>query len=230
MRISAGRQRHPLRSRYAGMHGFTLLEIMVAIVVLSIIMTTAYGALRMGARSWEAGVERTLESDDLRSTASFLQRQISQALVMTWPDELERHITFSGERTRLQFIAPAPLQSGDAGLYEYTLSVEDGATGSQLVLAYIPYDPGGEAFRKPGPDQRLVLAQRLDGVEFDYFGNNARLGAVSSNAVPAWHSQWDQAAQQAPALVRIRIAADTAAGRWPELVIPLQAQIDDAGT
>ena len=46
--------------------GFTLLEVMVAMVVLTLIMTSAFGALRLGERSWEAGLARATESSRRR--------------------------------------------------------------------------------------------------------------------------------------------------------------------
>ena len=205
-------------------HGFTLLEVMVAIVVLSIIMSTAYGALRLGARSWEAGVTRALETGDIRTAAGFLQRQISQAVAMTWPEDVDGRITFSGKRDLLQFIGPAPQQQEYAGLFEYSLAVKTEEYRTPLVLSYVPFNPGGEEFQTPGPDQQQVLVQDLQDVSFDYYGVKAVTGARTANAVARWHRDWADDALQSPVLIRIRVLADPAQQQWPELLIPMRSR------
>ena len=72
--------------------GFTLLEIMVAMVVLSLIVTTAFGALRLGERSWEAGLARSGETETLRSVAGVLQRQFNQTLPLGQCAEAHRQL------------------------------------------------------------------------------------------------------------------------------------------
>ena len=204
--------------------GFTLLEVMVAIVLLSIIMTTAYGALRLGARSWEAGVTRAVATGDYRTAVEIVQRQASQALAITWPDDATRPIAFTGEQDRCRFIAPAPQQYRQAGLFEYTLAVSASDTGKQLLLSYMPYRPGGSDFRNPDPEQQLILADGLMAVSIDYFGAEPVTGARTANAPAAWHRQWPAQAQQLPELVRIRVEAKPAGQQWPELIIPMRAR------
>ena len=204
--------------------GFTLLEVMVAVVVLSIIMSTAYGALRLGARSWEAGVTRALETGYFRTAAGFLQRQISQAVPMTWPGVNNERITFSGKRDQLRFIGPAPQQQESAGLFEYSLTVRPEDNQKQLVLSYVPFNPGGENFQEPEPDQQQVLAGGLQDVSFEYYGINTVSGAKSTNAAPGWYRHWADDALQLPALIRVRILTDPAERQWPELLIPMRSR------
>ncbi len=204
--------------------GFTLLEVMVAILLLTIIMSTSYGALRLGARSWEAGITRAHETGDFRSAAGFLYRQINQAVAMTWPGENAGRITFSGRHDRLQFIGPAPQQQEYAGLFEYTLAVKTQGSDKQLVLSYVPFNPGGENFQTPEPDQQQVLAQNLSAVAFEYYGINTVTGARTTTAKAAWHRQWAPDAADFPQLIRILVQADPAESQWPELIIAIRAR------
>ena len=104
--------------------GFTLLEVLVAVVIMAVIMTTAFGALRLGGRSWEAGVTRASDNERFRAVADLLRRQVSQVIPMTWPDGSKKRIAFEGASDQLRFVSPAPQQHRQAGLFEYGLSTQ----------------------------------------------------------------------------------------------------------
>ena len=99
------------RPRRAG--GFTLLEVLVAVTVMGLILTAAFGALRLGSRSWEAGITRATETEERRSVASVLQRQFAQALPLTWPEnDRDKRLAFDGGGRQGRFIARLNLLIG----------------------------------------------------------------------------------------------------------------------
>lgn len=194
--------------------GFTLLEILVAMVVLSLIMSSALGALRMAERSWEAGHARAGETETLRTVAGVLQRQLKQILPLSWTEDAQTTIAFSGNREQLRFIAPAPLHHGSTGLFEYTLVVEADNDSNHLVLYYRLHDPDTSGFQPESSDsQRVLLVDKLSTVSFDYYGSPV------AEDPPQWHSHWNNDAEAFPRLLRARLVAD--AGPWPELVLEL---------
>jgi general secretion pathway protein J len=196
--------------------GFTLLEIMVALVVLSMIVTTAFGALRMGERSWEAGLARSNETETLRTVAGVLQRQFNQVLPLTWTEDAETTIAFKGDREQVRFIAPAPQHHGSTGLFEYTLVLEPLADSAQLVLYYLLHDPDSTGFQAGGSDrQRVLLVEELKTASFSYYGSPV------AGDPPLWHSQWNNDAETFPQLVRVRLATNEGQRPWPELVLAL---------
>jgi general secretion pathway protein J len=196
--------------------GFTLLEIIVAIVVLAMIMTTAFGALRLGDRSWEAGMRRAGESEQLRSTGDLLRRQFNQITPMVWNTDNEPRIAFNGDRTRVQFIAPAPQHHGATGLFEFTLSAENGADGVHLVLNYTLFNPDHTSLGPPDSGRRVLLAESLKSVELEYYGSR------KTDEAPAWHMQWDAGQTMYPELVRLRVERESGALQWPELLLSLR--------
>ncbi len=205
--------------------GFTLLEVLVAVVIMAVIMTTAFGALRLGGRSWEAGIARADGNATYRAVADLLRRQVSQILPLTWPEASQGRIAFDGEPTRLRFIAPAPQQRSEAGLFEYGLSAERQGLEIKLVLSYIPFNPDAEAFQTPAPHQQALLVEQLEGVSFDYFGSPAKAGirGNSTNQAPRWYRRWAADAQNLPQLIRVRMAVKEGQRPWPELHLPLPA-------
>jgi general secretion pathway protein J len=205
-----------------GEAGFTLLEIMVAMVVLSMIVTTSFGALRLADRSWEAGLARSNESETLRAVAALLQRQFKQALPLSWSEDKQTTIAFNGAREQLRFIAPAPQHHGATGLFEYTLVAEADETSNstRLLLYYRLHDPGSAGFAPDGSDrQRVLLVDALQAASFDYYGSPV------ADDPPRWHTQWNDDADAFPLLVRARLVNLAEQRPWPELVLALHAEL-----
>jgi len=205
--------------------GFTLLEVLVAMVIMAVIMTTAFGALRLGGRSWEAGVTRATGNERFRTVANLLRRQVSQVIPMTWPDDTEKRIAFEGTSKQLRFVAPAPQQHRQAGLLEYGLSAQRKGLDTNLILSYIPYNPDSEAFQTPANHQQLLLVAGLQRVSLDYFGSPASAGvrARTSMQPPRWYQRWDADAQEFPDLIRVRMEVNEGQQPWPELYLALPA-------
>lgn len=205
--------RTPGRSAEAG---FTLLEIIVAMLVLAMIMTTAFGALRLSDRSWEAGIKRAGEAEQLRTTADLLRRQFNQLLPLHWIVDTERRIAFKGDRTRVQFIAPAPQHHGATGLFEFTFSAEADEDDIRLILNYTLHDPDQTQLGPPDSGRRVRLVERLKSVELEYYGTS------TGDESPAWHPQWSSEEESYPELVRLRMERESGMPQWPELILSLR--------
>lgn len=206
-------------------HGFTLLEVLVAVVIMAVIMTTAFGALRLGGRSWEAGVKRASANETYRTVAGLLRRQVSQVIPMSWPNGTKKNIAFEGTPGQLRFVAPAPQQHRHAGLFEYGLTAQRNGVDTSLVLFYIPFNPDAKEFQTPAKHQKVSLVEGLQNVSFDYFGSpaNTTVQSRTSTERPRWHRSWDPDAQKFPELIRVRIQVDEGLQPWPDLYLPLPA-------
>ena len=196
--------------------GFTLLEALVALLVLSLIMTTAFGALRVGGHSWEAGISHANDTEALRSVTDFLRRQFGQLLTTTWVDNAEQRIAFEGTQEQVRFIAPAPQQLDSAGLLTFTLSAEQDGLDKRLILSHAPLDPGAEGFDADPEAERLVLVEQLQQIDFSYYGH------MKTTDIPGWHTRWDMDAELFPELIRIRIDVNEGNQPWPELLLAIR--------
>ncbi len=203
--------------------GFTLLEVLVAVVIMAVIMTTAFGALRLGGRSWEAGVTRATDNERFRAVAGLMRRQVSQVIPMRWPDDKKKRIAFDGASDQLRFISPAPQQHRQAGLFEYGLSAQQDGADTNLILSFIPFNPDSEAFQRPARHQQLLLVAGLQRVSFDYFGSpgNAQARARKSTQPPSWQPRWAADATRFPDLIRVRLEVNAGQQPWPDLYLAL---------
>ena len=189
--------------------GFTMLELLVAMMILTLIMTAAMGAVRVGSRSFEAGVLRADETAEIRAIENVLRRQFRQLLPITWTDNNRDFIAFEGDRQHVQFIAPAPDSSTGPGYLVYRLASDPSQEPHLLSLDFAPYDPGSDRFEMPDNAGHEQLANGLR-VSFDYFGTLDELDP------PDWHSEWLADSARLPSIVRMRLT--TSGQQFPELL------------
>ena len=199
--------------------GFTLLELLIAVVIVSMVMTTAFAAVRIGSRSWEAGHERTDSIEEMRSFAEFLRRQMGQSVAASWEDEEGSRIAFSGRQHLVRFIAPAPIDLASVGLLTYSLVIDDQPAGTTLQLEYEVFDPGATGFRESGTANVITFATIFDSVTLDYYGR------VDVDNRDTWYSEWPGTAELLPVQVRLRFGADDGGNTWPDLVVALHSRL-----
>ena len=177
--------------------GFTLLELLVVIAILTLIMTASFGALRLGSKSFAAGVIRADATEQIRAASDMLRRQFSQLLPIVHESDGETISSFMGDNERIQFIAPAPRSAGSAGLFVYSIFSRASASGQQLMLAYAAYDPGQESFDYRAASVNRVLIDSLLDIEFSYFG------AADPDDRPMWQDRWIAEDGNVPDVIRI---------------------------
>ena len=197
--------------------GFTLLELLVVISILTLIMSASFGALRLGNRSFEAGISRANQTEHIRATSGLLRRQFSQLVPIVHEVDGETLSSFSGDEERVRFIAPAPQNGGDAGLFVFTISSPRTDDGQQLVLAYAPYDPGREDFDYLSVSRQQVLIESLADVRFAYYG------ASDPDDNPDWHAEWSAEDDAFPRMVRIFTVPTGENAGWPDLSFVIRA-------
>ncbi len=201
--------KHALRQ-----HGFTLLEILLALALLAFVMLGVWGALRGAARVTRSADAVMAQGEQVRTVQQFLRRYIGAAgpQPFAMADGSAARM-FRGDATSIEYVAPLPMQSGHAGLYIQTVSLQKEGAGMSLRLDYQPYTENQVANAQP---IRHVLLTNLRGGKFEY------LAAAAFGKPPAWRDDW-QATSGLPLAVRIHLdpAWRTRVG-FPDMVIPVR--------
>lgn len=193
--------------------GFTLIEVVVAMVLLATTMLLLYSGLSFALRSWDAGDVNGRRTAERRLGENFLRRELSELFPMRWKDAMQLKMAFEGGAARLRFVSsrPAGLQMG--GLSLVSVEVEEDRDRSTKDLVMYRAMPDDEA-RDFGPLDRGERHLILAGVEravFDYFGSENEF------AEPKWHDTWDFQGR-IPEMVRIRLRAADGT-ELPELIV-----------
>ncbi|MFI0377395.1 MAG: type II secretion system protein J [Candidatus Thiodiazotropha sp.] len=180
--------------------GFTLLEVMVAMLLLAIIMTTSVTMLFSNLKGWE----RLTEHSDAVLEEHLIQKRVTsmiQHLVpLVWRDRSQRSLALTGEARQLQFISKAPQQYRAGGLFEYLLVQENAyQQGISLVLYFTPFDPNASQLTLPGNGSRRVLMTGLEALEFSYFGSK------QERETAGWFDSWEAGSARYPELIRLSL-------------------------
>ena len=184
--------------------GFTLLEIVVALVVLGILLVT----LSRGTQFGLAAFDRQDRMINVGGRLEAVDRTLRRLIVQLDPGTATDGDTVVGARHVLVFRSRLPVGEtvggtvGETGtLADLRLSVDD---DHHLVLAWLPHRHVKAANAAPAP-HREILLDDVDAIDLDYWGDNA------------WHAQWKEVAP--PALIRIRIVFPGGdPRRWPDIV------------
>jgi general secretion pathway protein J len=205
--------------RRAQVRGFTLLELLVALIVFAALSALVYGTVRIGSRSWQAGTERIEETDAMRIGWRFVQRALNDARPepSLIPDTAGVH--FIGGPSTVEFIADLPAYLGAGGLHLLSLGLEeDGGSGLwRLVLRRAPLRrpvETEEATPSLPPVQQTVLAEHVTSLAIRYYGT-----AVDSDGEvvgAGWQLQWQQQ-EDLPRLVMVMLQ-QRGGKHWPLLV------------
>ncbi|TDX62803.1 type II secretory pathway pseudopilin PulG [Methylosinus sp. sav-2] len=181
--------RIPRRAR-----GFTLLEALLSIALMSLIVGTIAGGFRLGKRVWETG--RDYEGvQEVEEAAGALEAILSRA----FPVQLDRRdgrptVAFEGRASRIRLVTTS---DGGADWGGLTLT-EISASGDDLdvrsgVLRQEAWFGGG------GQSRSAAALRGLATFELSYFG------APEPNAPAVWTNEWLDR-DTSPKLISVRLA------------------------
>jgi prepilin-type N-terminal cleavage/methylation domain-containing protein len=195
--------------------GFTLVEVLISLAILSLIMGVIMGGFRLGSRSWQKGEQRLEEQQRMRCVFSILVQDIKSCIKIHRNADPEasdndrrrrqnQPVVFIGESDKLRFVTTASgisphLKRGTLRLVSYCLSQEDDKPG--LIMGECPllYQYPFEAVcfddeDSSGP-KAFTYSLYPDVVEisFQYYGIKSIHGRVEEKGKePEWHDDWNR--------------------------------------
>jgi general secretion pathway protein J len=116
--------------------GFTLVELLLATALLSILLGLIYGGLRSSIRATDRGQIILEESSRLRMAHQFVHKQLSQMMPLGFAQsETDDSFTvFQGSSDSIRFVAPMPGYLGFGGPQVQELSLVSNRSGNGLAL------------------------------------------------------------------------------------------------
>lgn len=183
-----------MRCRHA--HGFSLLEVLSALALLSLLLLGVFYGIRTATRSVNTGSVALERNDQARSLQQFLRRDLLQARALPWKlDAQGQGVVFEGEPRRMRFVAPLPGYLDRTGPQLQTLALVDAGSGQwRLELDSAPLSPGGAGV---GAGAEVLAGAMSDG-RFRYYGRERE------GLEPRWRDRWDVPARM-PELVTIEL-------------------------
>ena len=191
--------------------GFTLVEVLVATALLSLVMLGLLTAMRSFAQTETRIDERIRVDDDLRASERFLRGVLSTVSPRLRSTEAgaPKQIDFAGGADSLRWIGVMPARHGAGGLYRFRLYVRP-ATADEpaaLMLEFLPYVPGFEVPLNPDAVLSRAMATSIGAVSFRYQED------LSSGE--QWLTDWPNA-DRLPQRIGLNVLGTTQP--WPEIV------------
>ncbi len=196
------------------MAGFTLLELVIALVLLALMSAVMFGSLSMAGRTWDGGEAKVGEVSAMRQAQEFLREQLSAQYPLRLRKVAELPLLFAGERSEMRYAAALPPRVVEGGVYYFRLAVAKSDTKSQLVLERMIPDAGALQEPEFRDAERSVLADGIAELRISYFGRDPD---AADTDVPTWRDHWGDR-QRLPLLVRIEVKPEKGAA-WPVLVV-----------
>lgn len=200
-------------NRCKSIKGFTLIEVLVAMTLLSIMMVLLFASLKICAESWEQGEKKINEVNEIASVINFFHWHLTVAKPL-WNDfsKEERMFSFQGKRQALQFVSAFPASAGRSGLQLISVSLQKENGEQALKVTLTPFYPlaDGQEWLK----EEETLIRHVNDFSLAYFGSTD--GSTESR----WQDEWLKKNKQ-PSLVKIKINLENEIF-WPEMIIDLK--------
>ncbi len=184
--------------------GFTLMETLVALVVVGLLIVGLGQGLRFGVAAWSRQQQAVGRTADLDA----VDRALRGIIARIDPGNSHDAPTVTGTSSSMEFTSVLP--DGAAALptrrAEMRLLVDG---GHRLVLRWAPYTHAQRVGPRPAPTN-IVLVAGVDHIVIDYLARGAAAAA-------GWQAAWR--GPGLPALVRIRLVFQTGSDlHWPDIV------------
>lgn len=127
----------------ARLAGFTLVELLIALVLTGLIMTLLFAGLRLTSRAWDSADQRQQVVSEQYQLQRLLRRLLGAARSERVRVEARGiRIAFHGEPEQLIFVAPRHAADSGGGLlwYRLRLRADTDSTPAALVLDTLPFD------------------------------------------------------------------------------------------
>lgn len=165
--------------------GFTLLELMIALSLTSMLSLVAYMSLGLSVRALQHGQTAAEHIQELRVAQTILARSLSSAA----RGSLQKPVYFVGNATDMRFFTPVPLEAHNlGGIYHWRVLA--GQEKSEPSVLAVEQTKNLNWFRDPeGVEVRQILLDHLTGLRFAYGQGDREVetwDGAKAGALPDW--------------------------------------------
>jgi len=196
--------------------GFTLLEIIVVLTMLSLIMVMVYEGIQISRKMSEKGIKRIDATNEVRVVQELIRRQISRILPMAFKEEDGTFVIFEGDDEHIMFVSPMPGYLGNGGPHVQLIEIVNAKGGKILQFSHWLLNDSLEQEAFEDTDQEpIILLENIKSAEFSFVKLN------EEGELGEWETEWEEM-ENTPLMVRLNIEMDKEALMpWPEMQVAL---------
>ncbi len=194
--------------------GFTLIEVLVVMSLLSLVMLAMGSALHTTAQTGERVDQRLQRIDELRVADGFLRSILGRVAARKVPQPVEQgasQFIFNAQPSQLTWVGIMPARYGAGGRHHFRLQLQASLAGQQaLVLQFTPWLDDAVP-PDWGQATSHVLVQNVQSLALQY--------EDAQPESPVWTPQWTFP-ERLPQ--RVMLSLQTDAGPWPVIVVSMR--------
>jgi general secretion pathway protein J len=194
--------------------GFTLLELIVALVLLGLLSAVLFGSVRLAGQSTERGEAAAEGAANMRLAQEFLRTNLEAQHPLRMRKMLDWPLLFTGTRDELRYASNLPARVATGGIWYYRLTVLANDARSPLVLERTIPDLTADALPEFTNPERSVLADDIASLRIGYFGRDPDAAPAVE---PTWHDEWNDT-QRLPIMIRLDVTPKRGSP-WPTLYV-----------
>lgn len=192
------------------------MEIIVAMVMLSLIMAMIYGGIHTSRKMAAKGVKRIDATNEIRVVQELIRRQISRILPMAFKEDDGTFVIFEGDDSHIMYVSPMPGYLGNGGPHVQLIEIVNAKGGKILQFSHwLLNDSLEEDSFDDSEQEPVVLLENVRDAEFSFvkLDDEGELGE--------WENEWEEP-ENTPLMVKLEVEmGDGAMMQWPMLQVAL---------
>lgn len=118
-------------------NGFTLLELLISMTILTMIVVIIFGAFRVGVRAWEKGENSVSARQRQQVVMDLIKHQLASMCTAEIRDRQDRRVRFRGDNRSMAFVSHLALTPGrPLGPVYVEYVVQTDGTGETVNLSF----------------------------------------------------------------------------------------------
>lgn len=196
--------------------GFTLLEIIVVMTMLSLIMVMVYEGIQISRKISEKGMKRIDATNEIRVVQELVRRQISRILPMAFKEEEGTFVIFEGDAEHIMYVSPMPGYLGNGGPHVQLIEIVNAKGGKILQFSHWLLNDSLEVGSFEDSEQEpVILLENVKNAEFSFVKLN------EEGELGEWDTEWEEM-ENTPLMVKLDIEmGKDALMPWPQLQVAL---------
>lgn len=192
----------PRRIGFRGDAGFSVMELLVALVILGLVMALLPRTLSLASRAFRAADVVAVRSGEA-AAVDFLAARLSETMPLyRRSDDGLLSISFYGLEQSISFVAPLQAGKDATGLARFTLQASRDSEGRDtgVELVWQIFRSENQPGQPPLPEHRRMLMPSSEGFQLRYRGikaasDDAKVFAAADETAPSsrlgdWQPQW----------------------------------------
>ena len=191
--------------------GFTLVEILIALAILAVIVTSTFVIFRSSAQSWQKGEKRSERYHNARIAMGKMSTEISQAVVSE--NKLSK---FIGDNEEVGFVSFVSTAEGIFELVEIEYWLDENV---RFLMRNEDIDPD---FDFSSQDNSDILAENITLLQFSYYdgltwSDTWNLSEDEEDAEEETEEELEIDESVLPRAVKIKIKVEDKSGKESEI-------------